>query len=64
MGTEMGMVWSITATPRAGENKEWVDFPLEHSVRVQVHTYLNVSIIKLILYFWTSELRKITFLFF
>ena len=64
MGTEMGMVWSIPATTRAGENKEWVDFPLEHSVRVQVHPYLNVSIIKLILYFWTSELRKITFLFF
>lgn len=51
VGTEMGMVWSIPATPRAGENKEWMDFPLEHSVRVQVHPYLNVSIIKLILYF-------------
>lgn len=51
MGTEMGVEWSVPATPRAAENKEWMDFPPEHSVRVQVHPYLNVSIIKLILYF-------------
>jgi len=55
MGTEMGMVWSIPATRRAGENKEWVDFPLEHSVREQVHPFLNVSIITLIC---TSELQN------
>lgn len=56
MGTDIGVIWSRSASSYQSWKRQRTDCSPEHSERVYIGQHLDFGIVKPILDFWTLEL--------